>query len=161
MKKISSFKINHTKLKAGLYFQRAHSCQGYVTTVTYDIRICAPYKELPMPIDAMHTIEHIVATYLRNHKKFGRNIIYFGPMGCCTGFYLIVDPYGMIAEDVADLVKGMFKFIARFPQTHRKIPGSTKKECGNYKLHWLARAAGMSRDFLLKWDGDIDDYPEY
>lgn len=159
MKKIASFRIDHTKLGVGIYLNRVNVCQGLSVAVTYDIRMCAPYNDEPMPRDAMHTIEHIGATYLRNHKKFGNNIIYFGPMGCATGFYLIVQPMGMIMEDVIELLHGMFKYIAKFPSLHKKIPGATKKECGNYKLHWLAKAAGLARDFLEKCSWELENYP--
>ncbi len=129
MEKIESFKINHNTLKRGLYISRV---DGDITT--YDIRMKLPnggdYLENP----SMHTIEHLFATFARN-SEFKDEIIYFGPMGCRTGFYFLVR--SIAREDVIKLVQETFDFIAEYDG---KIPGVSKIECGNYLEHDLENA---------------------
>lgn len=135
MKKIKSFTVDHTKLKRGIYVSRKDSVgEGVVTT--FDIRLKRPNKELVIEPAAMHTMEHIGATFLRNHPHYEHEVIYFGPMGCLTGFYLLLgNDYE--ASDIVSLVQELFSFIAAFED---EIPGASPIECGNYTLMDLSTA---------------------
>ena len=139
---IDSFKIDHTKLKKGVYVSRV---DGDITTI--DIRVCAPYKDVPMTSAVAHTIEHVIADLLRN-SKYKYKVVYFGPMGCLTGFYLILREQCDV-ENVADMiVRPAFEYLL---QTNT-IPGASQKECGNYTLHDLELAKKYAKDFLRsKW----------
>ena len=125
--KIPSFTIDHTQLNPGLYVSRKDRVGEEVIT-TFDLRITAPNKEPVMGTAEMHTIEHLAATYLRNHKVWADSIIYFGPMGCRTGFYLIVAG-DLHSKDILLLVKSCFRFICTYIGD---IPGATARDCGNY-----------------------------
>ena len=127
MKKIASFTIDHIKLLPGLYVSRKDHVGSEVIT-TFDIRMTKPNGEPVMNPAEMHTIEHLAATYLRNHAEYGSKTVYFGPMGCRTGFYLLlVGDYE--SKDIVDLMKEMFVFIRDF---HDEVPGASAKDCGNY-----------------------------
>lgn len=136
LKQIASFSVDHTKLNPGIYISRTD--RGIDT---YDLRFKKPnggdYLETP----AMHTIEHLAATYLRS-SEFSDNIIYFGPMGCRTGFYLLVAD--MTAEQVISAVQDTFRFISTFSG---KIPGTDAIECGNYLEHDLADAIEEAKKY--------------
>lgn len=138
MKKIASFTINHDILQKGMYISRIDG-----DIITYDIRMKIPnggdYLETP----AMHTFEHLFATYARN-SKFQNDIVYVGPMGCRTGFYFLVRD-NMSHEEALNLMKEAFKFTAEF---EGEIPGATKRECGNYLEHDLAGAKENAKDML-------------
>jgi len=134
MKKIESFKVDHTKLCKGLYISRIDE-----DIITYDIRMVVPNTPPFLEVPAMHTIEHLFAVFTRN--KFPRNIIYIGPMGCRTGFYLVIR--NLKNEEVINLVKNCFKFIRDFSD---KIPGASKKECGNFLEHDLKKAKNYAED---------------
>ena len=138
MEKIESFKINHDLLLPGLYISRIDD-----NVVTYDIRTRIPNKGDYMTNAAMHTVEHLFATYVRNSAR-GNEIIYFGPMGCRTGFYLLVKD-SLIPKDVISLVVETFRFILSF---EGDIPGAERKECGNYLEHDLDAAKKEARDML-------------
>ena len=126
MDKIASFTVNHLKLESGLYISRQDQKNGQTVT-TFDLRFTMPNREEPMDISSMHTIEHLGATYLRNSKRKD-DIVYFGPMGCRTGFYLIV--FGEESpESIMELVVNTLEFIENF---EGEIPGATAIECGNY-----------------------------
>lgn len=126
MEKIASFTVNHLKLDAGIYVSRVDTV-GNETLTTFDIRMKKPNLEPVMNTAEMHTIEHIGATYLRNHKEFKDRVIYFGPMGCRTGFYLILS--GIYESlDIVPLVRDLFEFISRFEED---IPGASEIDCGN------------------------------
>ena len=142
MKTIASFKIDHTKLIPGLYLSRLDDFNGHKVS-TFDIRITVPNDEPPMDSASMHTIEHLGATWLRNQEYLGKDVIYFGPMGCKTGFYLVLSGQWAVT-DIMEYVKDMFRFIS-----HAKvIPGVTEKECGNYLHHNLQLAKYYSREWL-------------
>ncbi len=142
LKQIQSFQIDHEKLFAGLYVSRKDEFRG-VTVTTFDIRITAPNKEQTMDSAAMHTIEHLGATFLRSSER-ADEIVYFGPMGCKTGFYLVM--FGdLTSRDVLNLVKETFEFISRFEGA---IPGATPKECGNYSFQNLALAKVYAEKYL-------------
>lgn len=126
MKTIESFTINHLTLMPGLYVSRKDSRDG-VTVTTFDLRFTMPNREPVMDMPAVHTIEHLGATYLRNSAR-ANDIVYFGPMGCRTGFYLLV--FGdLTPEDVADDVIAMCDFILSYDG---EVPGARPKECGNF-----------------------------
>ncbi len=127
MKQISSFTVNHLNLLPGIYVSRVDQV-GEETITTFDIRMKRPNVDVVMTTTSMHTIEHLGATYLRNHAIVGKEIIYFGPMGCRTGFYLIMAGKKS-AKDVLALIKDMMMFICEF---EGDIPGASAIECGNY-----------------------------
>ena len=127
MKKIASFTVNHLTLIPGLYVSRIDKVDDSFVT-TFDIRITKPNTEPVMDNPGIHAIEHLGATFLRNHEKWQDKVIYFGPMGCRTGFYMILSgKYSPL--DVYELVKEMFSFIISY---EGQIPGASLIECGNY-----------------------------
>jgi S-ribosylhomocysteine lyase len=136
MKKIASFTVDHDKLEKGMYISRIDG-----DAVTYDIRMKKPNGGDYLSTGALHTFEHLFATYARN-SKYSDNVIYVGPMGCRTGFYLILRD-AVSYEDAIRLVQESFDFVADF---EGKIPGSERKECGNYLEHDLEGAKAAARD---------------
>ena len=143
MEKIESFTINHLELYPGIYVSRKDSV-GKSTVTTFDIRMTRPNFEPVMNTAEMHAIEHLAATYLRNHDNFGPKIIYFGPMGCRTGFYLLLNG-NYISKDIVELLTGLYKFIADF---EGEIPGASAKDCGNYLDMNLPMAKYLAERFL-------------
>lgn len=127
MEKITSFTIDHIKLQPGLYVSRKDAVGSEIIT-TFDLRITSPNEEPVMNTAEMHTIEHLAATYLRNDPVWKGKVIYFGPMGCRTGFYLLLaGDYS--SRDVLPLVTACFRFVRDFTG---EIPGASAKDCGNY-----------------------------
>ena len=159
MKKITSFTIDHIKLIPGVYVSRKDTVGAEIIT-TFDIRMTSPNDEPVMNTAEMHTIEHLAATCLRNHKKFGPKIIYFGPMGCRTGFYLLLAG-DYESKDIIDLLKEMFVFIADF---EGEVPGASAKDCGNYLDMNLPMAKYLAKKYLDEVLEDISEdqliYPE-
>lgn len=152
MKTIQSFRINHDTLMPGLYISRV---DGEVTT--YDLRFVRPNTPPFLEVPAMHTIEHLFATYVRN-SAFEKQIVYFGPMGCRTGFYFLTT--GMTNEQVIALTQEALAFIANYVG---EIPGATRRECGNYLEHDLpgARAYATAQAAVLRhWTTEQLIYPE-
>lgn len=143
MENIESFKVNHLELHRGLYVSRVDNYDGHKTT-TIDIRVCRPYEDAPLPMPAMHTIEHLGATFLRKMSSLDNDVIYFGPMGCQTGFYLILNGEYKSFE-ILPAVKEMFKYIANFEGA---LPGGTEKECGNCYSHDLKCARTIAHKFF-------------
>ena len=142
METIASFEVDHNVLTPGIYLSRVdHGVR------TYDIRVTRPNKEF-LPNPAMHTVEHLFAVHARN-GAMGDKIIYFGPMGCRTGFYLLT--LGMTDGEAVELIKETFSYIASYEGT---IPGTSEKECGNYREHDLASA----KDFAAKYCEVIRDW---
>lgn len=127
MEKITSFTIDHIRLQPGLYVSRQDKV-GAETVTTFDLRLTSPNQEPVMNTAEMHTIEHLAATYLRNEPEWKERILYFGPMGCRTGFYLLVAG-AYTSFDVLELVRNCFTFIADF---QGEVPGASAKDCGNY-----------------------------
>lgn len=127
MEKITSFTIDHIKLQPGLYVSRKDKI-GAETVTTFDLRVTSPNEEPVMNTAEMHTIEHLAATYLRNEPMWKDKVLYFGPMGCRTGFYLLLAG-DLSSEDILPLVKECFRFIADFSGD---VPGASAKDCGNY-----------------------------
>lgn len=127
MKKIPSFEVNHEKLIEGIYVSRKDAV-GDETVTTFDLRFTIPNKEPAMDTAAIHAIEHLAATYLRNDENWADRIIYFGPMGCRTGFYLIIAG-DLLPTDIFDLICECVDFILSY---EGKIPGASARDCGNY-----------------------------
>lgn len=143
MKPIASFTIDHLRLLPGVYVSRKDPVGTNVIT-TFDIRMTRPNFEPVMNTAEMHTIEHLAATYLRNHATFGPQIIYFGPMGCRTGFYLLLAK-DYTSEDILPLLTGMFEFIRDF---EGEVPGAAAIHCGNYLDMNLPMAKYLANRFL-------------
>ena len=143
MKKIASFTVNHLNLLPGLYVSRIDKVKEEFVT-TFDIRITRPNIEPVIDNPALHAIEHLGATFLRNHQVYKDDIIYFGPMGCRTGCYLIVSG-NKCSKDVYDLIKEMFEFIVNY---EGKIPGASAVECGNYLDLNLDMAKFYARKYI-------------
>ena len=153
MERIASFSVNHDKLKKGIYISRIDG-----DVISYDIRMKKPNGGDYLPVAAMHTFEHLFATYARN-SKFSDSVIYVGPMGCRTGFYLLMRDL-VKKQDVIDMVKGAFSFISEFDGV---IPGSKKEECGNYLEHDLKGAKKVAKDMcevLVNWTEEKMKYEE-
>lgn len=127
MEKIASFTIDHIKLQPGLYVSRKDKV-GTETVTTFDLRLTKPNDEPVMNTAEVHTIEHLAATFLRNEPAWRDKVIYFGPMGCRTGFYLLLTG-DYESEDIVDLVKACFAFVRDFRD---EVPGASAKDCGNY-----------------------------
>lgn len=143
MQKITSFTIDHLKLKPGIYVSRKDPVGDSVIT-TFDIRMTSPNEEPVMNTAEVHTIEHLGATFLRNHPDFGPRIIYFGPMGCRTGFYLLLAG-DYESSDIVPLMKDMFIFIRDF---EGEVPGAAPRDCGNYLDMNLSMANYLAEKFL-------------
>ena len=127
MKKIASFTVNHLTLLPGVYVSRKDHI-GAETVTTFDIRMTRPNYEPVMNTAEVHTIEHLGATFLRNHKEFSDRVVYFGPMGCRTGFYLLLAG-DYESKDIIELLKEMFVFMRDFKG---EVPGAAARDCGNY-----------------------------
>ena len=127
MEKITSFTIDHIKLQPGLYVSRKDKVGESIVT-TFDLRLTSPNEEPVMNTAEMHTIEHLAATNLRNEPAWKEKVLYFGPMGCRTGFYLLLAG-DYVSKDVKELVIACFRFIADFKD---EVPGASAKDCGNY-----------------------------
>ena len=143
MEKIASFTVNHLTLLPGIYVSRKDHVKDVVLT-TFDLRMTKPNREPVMNTAELHTIEHLGATYLRNHPDWSDRIIYFGPMGCRTGNYLIVSG-DYESKDVVELVTGMFEFIRDF---EGEIPGAAARDCGNYLDQNLGMAKWQAKKYL-------------
>jgi len=143
MRKIASFEVDHNKLLPGLYISRADG-----DVVTYDLRLKKPNANDYLDPAATHTLEHLIATYVRN-SEFANNIIYFGPMGCRTGFYLLVREISN--ESVIDLVQKSMQFCKDFDG---EVPGVSAVECGNYLEHNLS----LAKDYARKYFRIVENY---
>ena len=152
MQKITSFTIDHIKLIPGVYVSRKDPVGSEVIT-TFDLRMTSPNDEPVMNTAEMHAIEHLAATFLRNHKEFGPKIIYFGPMGCRTGFYLLLAG-DYKSKDIIDLLKEMYTFIAEYDD---EIPGASAKDCGNYLDMNLPMAKYLAKKYLDEVLTDITE----
>lgn len=159
MEKIASFTIDHLKLLRGIYVSRKDKVADGVVT-TFDIRMTRPNFESVMNTAEIHTIEHLAATFLRNHKEYGEKIVYFGPMGCRTGFYLLLAG-DYQSKDIVPLITEMFQFISTFDDD---VPGASAKDCGNYLDMNLPMARYVANKFLDEVLTDIGEenliYPQ-
>ena len=158
MKKIASFTIDHLLLQPGVYVSRKDRV-GPETVTTFDLRFTSPNEEPVMNTAEIHAIEHLAATYLRNDPVWQERVLYFGPMGCRTGFYLLLTG-DLESQEILELLRGCFRFVAEY---QGQIPGASAKDCGNYldmslpmANYWGARYAALLEN--------IDDsrliYPE-
>ncbi|MBS5131772.1 MAG: S-ribosylhomocysteine lyase [Lachnospiraceae bacterium] len=152
MQKITSFTIDHLKLIPGVYVSRVDYA-GESPITTFDLRMTSPNDEPVMNTAEMHTIEHLAATFLRNHAEFGDKTIYFGPMGCRTGFYLLLSGK-YESRDIIPLMQEMFSFIAAF---EGEVPGASAKDCGNYLDMNLLMAKYLAKKYLEEVLTDITD----
>lgn len=149
MKKIASFTINHLALKPGVYVSRRDVTPAGDVITTFDIRLTAPNAEPAASPEALHTIEHLAATFLRNDPEWASRVVYWGPMGCCTGCYMILQGE-LTPDDVVALMRRTFEFIANF---EGEIPGATPRDCGNYTFNDLPAARALAARFLARpWD---------
>lgn len=159
MEKITSFTIDHLKLQPGVYVSRIDYVEGHPVT-TFDLRMTNPNEEPVMNTAEVHTIEHLGATFLRNHKKYSEKTLYFGPMGCRTGFYLLLSGEYK-SRDILPLMKEMFSFIAGFED---EVPGASPKDCGNYLDMNLPMARYLAQKYLFEVLEEISEetlnYPE-
>ena len=160
MEKITSFTINHLTLLPGIYVSRKDQV-GDTTVTTFDIRMTRPNFEPVMNTAEVHTMEHLGATFLRNHPQFASKVLYFGPMGCRTGFYLLLAG-DFESADIVPLVKEMFAFIRDF---EGEVPGAAARDCGNFLDMNLSMAKYLARRFL---EGTLENitedhliYPDY
>jgi S-ribosylhomocysteine lyase len=142
MEKIASFTIDHIKLQPGVYVSRKDHI-GAETVTTFDIRMTSPNEEPVMNTAEVHTMEHLGATFLRNHPAWKDRVVYFGPMGCRTGFYLLLAG-DLESKDIVDLMKEMYKFMADF---EGDVPGASPKDCGNYLDMNLGMAKFLAKKF--------------
>ena len=143
MEKIASFTIDHIKLQPGVYVSRKDTVGAEVIT-TFDLRMTSPNEEPVMNTAEMHTIEHLAATFLRNHPDFKDKTIYFGPMGCRTGFYLLLAG-DLSSEEIVPLMIEMYEFIRDY---HDEVPGASAKDCGNYLDMNLPMANYLAKKYL-------------
>ena len=159
MKKIPSFTIDHTRLSRGIFVSRKDTTPGGNVLTTFDIRMKLPNREPALDPRAIHTIEHLAATFLRNHPQWSNRIIYWGPMGCLTGNYLIISG-DYVSSDILPLMVETFRFIADF---EGEIPGATPQDCGNYTYNDLplakAEAAAFLQNTLLNPSEENLNYP--
>ena len=159
MEKIASFTIDHIRLLPGVYVSRRDTV-GQETVTTFDLRMTSPNDEPVMNTAEVHTIEHLGATFLRNHQEYGSKTLYFGPMGCRTGFYLLLAG-DYKSRDILPLVTQMFEFIRDF---RGEVPGSSPRDCGNYLDMNLNMANYLAERYLEQVLYHIDNsrlvYPD-
>ena len=159
MERIASFQVDHVRLNRGLYVSRIDEINGNYLT-SFDIRMKLPNREPVINIAELHTMEHLGATFLRNHSVWKEKIVYFGPMGCRTGFYLILKGK-LKSKDIVELMKELYKFMAEFKGD---IPGATAIECGNYLDQNLPMANYEAKKYLEETLENLSEenlnYPE-
>ena len=139
---IESFSIDHRYIIPGIFISRVDTISNGKAT-TYDIRLKKPNREPVIDVSAMHSLEHIIATYLRNNKEWKEEIIYWGPMGCLTGFYLILKG-NRKPQEIYDLILNAFIEVDKY----NEVPGATEENCGNYLLHNLPMAKWYAKEFV-------------
>ena len=152
MEKIASFTIDHIKLQPGVYVSRKDQV-GAETITPFDLRMTSPNEEPVMNTAEMHTIEHLAATFLRNHPDYGDKVLYFGPMGCRTGFYMVLAG-DYTSKDILPLVKEMYLFMKDF---EGDVPGACAKDCGNYLDMNLGMANYLANRYLKQTLYHIDE----
>ncbi|MBE6946533.1 MAG: S-ribosylhomocysteine lyase [Ruminococcaceae bacterium] len=152
MEKIASFTVNHLVLEPGIYVSRKDRI-GEETVTTFDLRMTAPNREPVMNTAEIHTMEHLGATFLRNEPHWKDRVIYYGPMGCRTGFYLLLAG-DLESRDVAELVREMYRFMAEFTG---EVPGATARDCGNYLDMNLPMAKLLAKRYLVETLEKLDE----
>ena len=159
MEKIASFTIDHIKLQPGVYVSRKDNIGAEIIT-TFDLRMTSPNEEPVMNTAEVHTIEHLGATFLRNHPVYGKKTIYFGPMGCRTGFYLLLAG-DLSSQDIVPLITQMYEFIRDYRD---EVPGASAKDCGSYLDMNLPMTNYLAKRYLENVLYNIDDsrlvYPQ-
>lgn len=158
MEKIPSFTINHLSLMPGVYVSRTDTTPAGDRLTTFDCRMTAPNREPALSISALHTIEHLAATFLRNDSDWRDRVIYWGPMGCCTGNYLILSG-SPSTDEVRRLLVRVFEFVCTFTG---EVPGASPRDCGNYLLMNLPEARIVAERYLhvLNSPDCPTEYPE-
>lgn len=160
MKKIDSFTINHLTLLRGIYVSRRDTTPSGDVITTFDIRMTEPNRQPAISGRALHAIEHLAATYLRNHPQWASRVIYWGPMGCRTGNYLLLSGE-LSSEDILPLMRDTFRFIASY---EGEIPGATPRDCGNYSYMDIDEARRQASIYLTEVLDNISPanltYPE-
>jgi S-ribosylhomocysteine lyase len=159
MELIQSFSVDHTRIVPGIFTSRVDVLGDYKVT-TYDIRLKKPNREPVIDVAAMHTLEHIIATYLRNEPDWKDEVIYWGPMGCLTGFYLILKG-NRAPKDIYELLLNAFKSVDKAEE----VPGATAENCGHYLMHNLNMAKWYAGEFVTYLEAnasniDIFEYPK-
>lgn len=144
MKKIASFTVDHLRLNRGVFVSRKDTMPSGDVITTFDVRMTEPNRQPPLSGAAIHAMEHLAATFLRNHPQWGSRIIYWGPMGCLTGNYLIVSG-DYTSADMVPLLTETFEFIATFSGD---VPGATARDCGNYSFMDLPQARKAAAEYL-------------
>ena len=157
MELIQSFSVDHTRIVPGIFTSRVDTLGDYSVT-TYDIRVRKPNEEPVIEVAAMHSLEHIIATYLRNDPEWKDEVVYWGPMGCLTGFYLILKG-NRAPKEIYDLMLGAFKSV----EEAQEVPGATPENCGTYLMHNLEMAKWFANEFVnyLEVNKDNEDIFEY
>lgn len=160
MEKIASFTIDHNRLQPGIFVSRKDITPHGDVITTFDIRITRPNREAALAPEALHAMEHLAATYLRNHPVWKDRVVYWGPMGCCTGNYLLLSG-DYTSKDVLPLIKETMQFVADF---EGEVPGATPKDCGNYSFMNLAEAKRIADKYVKEILSNPDEcnlnYPQ-
>lgn len=146
MEKIASFTIDHLRLLRGIYVSRTDTTPLGDTITTFDVRLTEPNRQAALSPEALHAMEHLAATFLRNNEQWKDRIVYWGPMGCCTGNYLIMQG-ALTPADILPLLKDTFRAISEF---EGDVPGATPKDCGNYSFMDLPAAKKEAKRFLTE-----------
>ena len=146
MNKVASFNVDHTRLQRGVYVSRKDYLDSGEVITTFDIRMKLPNREPAVSQGALHSIEHLAATFLRSHSEWGDKILYWGPMGCCTGNYLLVKG-DHESSDILALMRDTFEYIANY---EGEIPGANAHDCGNYMLNNLPMAKWEARKYFIE-----------
>ena len=159
MELIQSFSVDHTRIIPGIFISRVDKL-GDNSVTTYDIRLKRPNREPVIDVAAMHSLEHIIATFLRNEPEWKDEIIYWGPMGCLTGFYLILKG-NRAPRELYDIILKAFRHV----EDMQEVPGAAPVNCGYYRMHNLEMAKWYAKEFVLYLEanaenGDIFEYPE-
>ena len=156
MEKIASFQVDHLRLRRGVFVSRQDRFGSAVLT-TFDLRLKEPNREPVMDISALHTLEHLGATFLRSHPQWSEKTVYFGPMGCRTGCYVIFEG-SLSSQDTLSVIREMFEWIAAFSGS---IPGAAPDECGNWRDHNLEMAQWEARRYLEVLRNPLDENLRY
>ena len=159
MRMIQSFSVDHMRIVPGIFTSRVDNLGDYYVT-TYDIRLKRPNREPVIDVLAMHSLEHIIATYLRNDSEWKDEVVYWGPMGCLTGFYLILKG-NRAPREIYGLILNAFKAV----DDTKEVPGTTPQNCGYYRMHNLEMAKWYANEFVKylednKKNDDIFEYPK-
>lgn len=144
MEKIASFTINHLTLLRGVYLSRKDTTPSGDVISTFDIRMTEPNRQPALSPEALHAMEHLAATFLRNHPQWAGKVVYWGPMGCCTGNYLLLSG-NYTSRQILPLVIETMEYVAGFDG---EVPGATPRDCGNYSFMDLAEAKRCARQYL-------------